>query len=162
MDRCGEAASPVGRYDGDDLADHVPGRLAPAGPVADGTHQAVRPGGELGAGADLRRNRTCREDPAWRLEALPAVGGAGEVQGGGGPRVAGTPHDVDGARRRGTALTGGQPGVVTVAVRQHGHRRREGVAAVVGPPDEDGAAALVGGGADVAATLRVERDGHVV
>ena len=52
VNRRGEAVSRVGRADGGDLADQVPEVALASGPVADHAHEAARPGGHLGAGAD--------------------------------------------------------------------------------------------------------------
>ena len=77
------------------------------------------------------------------------------------------PGHVDIALRRGLPGAGGDPGVIEFlhSLGHQGHRRREAAPAVVGAPHEHGAAA--GGvartrGAEVAAALRIEGDGHVV
>src|SRR5262249_56190610 len=92
-------------------------------------------------------------------------GGEGGVGGGGGrgPSGGGRVH----VALRGGLPGGGDPGETEVlpSFGRQGQRRREAAPAVVGSPHEQGAAAGGVGrarGAQVAAALRIEGDGHVV
>ena len=171
MDRCGKAVSLIGRADGNDLADHVAGRVLLGCPVADGAYQAMRSGGELGARAHHRGGSGLPQNPARRLEGLSAIVGAPEVES--RVRDAGAPSDVNIAPGRGRPGASGQPGVIAISSLHEGHRRSEAAPAVVGPPDVYRAGGVgVGGvdvgavtgtrGADIAAALPIECDGHVV